>query len=121
VLVAAVRGAAVSVGTTMLLHCDFVAAARSGRLSLPFVTFGLVCRRQPARFCCRGLIGHLRATELMLLRWGLVNCVVEEQPDWRSSEARYPCVDVVSFMMICPGDWVDEIRAVSGLAWLPRT
>src|SRR5215467_14034193 len=41
-LVAAVSGAAVGVGTTMLLHCDHVIASDSAVLLTPFVSLGLV-------------------------------------------------------------------------------
>jgi enoyl-CoA hydratase/carnithine racemase len=41
-LIAAVQGRAVGIGTTMLLHCDFVVLAEDAQLSTPFVNLALV-------------------------------------------------------------------------------
>ncbi len=41
-VVAAVTGAAVGIGTTLLLHCDFVYVSDEARLAMPFVGLGLV-------------------------------------------------------------------------------
>lgn len=42
IIVAGVQGRAVGIGTTMLLHCDFVVAAENAAFSMPFIELGLV-------------------------------------------------------------------------------
>jgi enoyl-CoA hydratase/carnithine racemase len=84
-LVAAVHGRAVGIGTTMLLHCDFVVLAEDAQLSTPFVSLALVPEAastllMPAR------IGYARAYEMFALgealdaqtalRLGIANRVV---------------------------------------------
>jgi enoyl-CoA hydratase/carnithine racemase len=87
-LIAAVQGAAIGGGTTMLLHCDFVYAGESAKFQMPFINLALVpefgsSSIVPAR------IGHIRAAELILLgspydarralELGLVTQVVPDQ------------------------------------------
>ena len=65
-VVAAVRGAAVGGGTTMLLHCDFVFASEGTRFQLPFINLALL-PEFGSSFLLPLRIGHLRAAELIFL------------------------------------------------------
>jgi enoyl-CoA hydratase/carnithine racemase len=86
-LIAAVNGAAVGVGTTMLAHCDLIVAARSARFVMPFTSLGLVPEAASSLLFPR-LLGYQRASALLLLgepldaetalQWGFVNRVVDD-------------------------------------------
>lgn len=65
-LVAAVQGRAVGIGTTMLLHCDFVVLAENALLSTPFVNLALV-PEAASSFLMPLRIGYARAYEMFAL------------------------------------------------------
>jgi enoyl-CoA hydratase/carnithine racemase len=87
-IIAAVHGAAIGGGTTMLLHCDFIYAGESAKFQMPFINLAVVPEFGSSSIV-PATIGHLRAAELLLLgsrydarralEMGLVTQVVPDQ------------------------------------------
>jgi enoyl-CoA hydratase/carnithine racemase len=84
-IVAAVQGRAVGIGTTMLLHADYVVLADDAQLTTPFVGLALV-PEAASSFLLPARIGYARAFAMFALSepvaaanalaWGLANRVV---------------------------------------------
>lgn len=64
-LLAAVKGNAIGVGTTMLLHCDVVVAAPSANFSMPFTSLGLVPEAGSTKLF-PDLVGYQRAAKIFM-------------------------------------------------------
>jgi enoyl-CoA hydratase/carnithine racemase len=65
-VVAAVSGPAVGIGTTLLLHCDFVYAAENAKFSMPFAKLGL-CPEFASSLLLPQIAGYQRAAEKLML------------------------------------------------------
>lgn len=86
-LVIAVRGVAIGIGTTMLLHADLAYCDSTARFQLPFVSLGLTPEGGASLLLPR-LAGYTKAAELLMLaepfnaaqakEAGLVNSIVED-------------------------------------------
>lgn len=64
-LLAAIKGNAVGVGTTMLLHCDVVIASPTAKFSMPFASLGLV-PEAGSSFLFPQLVGYQRAARIFM-------------------------------------------------------
>ena len=83
--VAAVRGRAVGIGLTLLLHCDMVVVAEDALLSAPFINLALA-PEAASTLLLPAVIGHQRAFEIFALgeaidgktalAWGIANRAV---------------------------------------------
>ena len=96
-IIAAVNGAAVGIGTTMLLHCDLVYAAKDLKSSVPFIKLSLTPEGASSQLLAKRC-GELKANEWLMtgrtvladeaLSSGLVNLVYEdEQALWDGARA----------------------------------
>ena len=85
-LLAAVDGLAIGIGTTMLLHCDYVVAARGATFATPFTKLGLIPEAASSLLGPMRM-GHARAFALLVMgrsmsaedakAAGLINAVVD--------------------------------------------
>jgi enoyl-CoA hydratase/carnithine racemase len=93
---AAVRGRAVGIGLTLLLHCDMVVVAEDALLSAPFVNLALA-PEAASSLLLPMVLGHQRAFEIFALgepidgrtaqAWGLANrAVPADQVDALAAE-----------------------------------
>jgi len=87
-LVVAVDGPAIGIGTTLLLHADYVVATKDARLQMPFTTLGL-CPEGGSSLLLPRLVGQARATEWLMFaepidverarEAGLINAIVAKE------------------------------------------
>jgi enoyl-CoA hydratase/carnithine racemase len=82
IVIVALQGNAIGIGTTMVMHCDFAYAAPSTSFRMPFVHLGLVPEFGSSATFPKTM-GHRRAAEVLLLgrtftaseaaEWGVIN------------------------------------------------
>lgn len=106
-VIAAVTGAAIGIGTTLLLHCDFVYVSDEARLAMPFVSLGLVPEFASSLLVPR-LMGRAKAAEKLLLGDPILP---SEAVEWGIANAVLPAAEVLSharrvaerFLQLPPG------------------
>jgi enoyl-CoA hydratase/carnithine racemase len=104
-LVAGVQGVAVGVGTTMLLHCDYVVAGNDARFATPFVKLGLVPEAASSLLAPR-LLGHRRAFALLVMG--------------RELDAAAALACGLANAMVAPGEVdAEAVKAANEIAALP--
>jgi enoyl-CoA hydratase/carnithine racemase len=91
-VVAGVSGAAVGIGTTMLLHCDLVYVSEDAHLAMPFVRLGLVPEFASSLLLPQ-LMGYAKAAEKLLLGAPLTGA---EAADLGIASAVLPAGEVVA-------------------------
>jgi enoyl-CoA hydratase/carnithine racemase len=119
-IVAAVRGNAVGIGTTMLLHCDVVVASSTARFRLPFVPLGLV-PEAGSSLLLPLTVGRARASQLLMSgnffsateahAMGLVNQLVDDEATDTAA------VDIAAKLAVLPPEALRETKRLMKAPW----
>jgi enoyl-CoA hydratase/carnithine racemase len=119
-VVAAVRGNAVGIGTTLLLHCDVVVAGDTARFRLPFAPLGLV-PEAGSSLLLPLTVGRARASQLLMAgdfipaaeahAIGLINQLVEDA----ATDAA--AVDVAAKLALLPPIALRETKRLMKAPW----
>jgi enoyl-CoA hydratase/carnithine racemase len=119
-IVAAVRGNAVGIGTTLLLHCDVVVASSTARFRLPFAPLGLV-PEAGSSLLLPLTVGRARASQLLMLgdffaateahAMGLVNQLADDE----ATDAA--AVDVAAKLALLPPQALRETKRLIKAPW----
>ncbi len=129
-IVAAVNGAAVGFGATMLLHADWVVAGESARFRFPFADLGIVPEAGATALLARR-VGDLVARDWLLsgreirpdeaLRCGFISRVVRDD-DVRRTASDYaarlaskpPGALQDTRRLLCEGSTLPAVKAIEG-------
>src|SRR5258706_2690204 len=65
-IIAAVGGIAIGIGTTMVLHCDYVIASTTATFQSPFIQYGLVPEGASSLLLPQ-MVGHQRAFSMLVM------------------------------------------------------
>ncbi|MDT0594354.1 enoyl-CoA hydratase-related protein [Glaciecola petra] len=86
-VIAQVEGLAIGIGTTLLLHCDFVICHKNTKFAMPFINLGLV-PEYASSFIIPRIAGNLVAKKLLMLgesfgsdqalEWGFVTKIADD-------------------------------------------
>jgi enoyl-CoA hydratase/carnithine racemase len=113
-VVAKVEGLAIGIGTTLLLHCDFVLAHKDTKFAMPFINLGLVPEYASSYIIPR-IGGHLVAAELLMLgevfsaekalSAGMINSVHED-------DLEQACTQLIAKLIAKPSAALQQTKAL---------
>lgn len=124
VLIAAVAGDAVGIGTTILFHCDFVAASENSKFRMPFVNLGLI-PEAGSTLLLPSYMGHRHAFQFLVMgeqfgaetakKAGLVNEVVngsvtDAAEKYAEQIASLPASAVQTAKMLMKKEYSEELN-----------
>ncbi|NRA62634.1 MAG: enoyl-CoA hydratase/isomerase family protein [Psychrobium sp.] len=124
-LIAATAGPAIGIGTTMLLHCDYVVSSENTLFKMPFVQLGCTPEGGSSLLLPQ-LIGQRKAAELLLLGksfdavtaldYGIINnvCaageVIQSALDIATKMAKQPPAAMQAAKALMKAPLLDQIR-----------